>query len=68
MIRRRRACETSPSPAWDVAGTGLERVPDAGVAKQILDRVNGMNVATSLKALAVTVAFASAAFLDPLAR
>jgi len=27
-----------------------------------------MNVSTSLKALAVTVAFASAAFLDPLAR
>ena len=51
-----------------MAGTGLERVQDAGVAKQILDRVNGMNVATSLKALAVTVAFASAAFLDPLAR
>ena len=36
-----------------MAGTGLERAPD-GVAKQILDRVNGMNVATSLKALAVT--------------
>ena len=43
-------------------------MPDAGVAKQILDRVNGMNVSTSLKALAVTLAFASAAFLDPLAR
>jgi len=51
-----------------VAGTGLERVPDAGVAKQILDRVNSMNVSTSLKALAVTVAFAATAFLDPLAR
>ena len=51
-----------------MAGTGLERVPDAGVAKQILDRVNSMNVSTSLKALAVTVLFASAAFLDPLAR
>jgi hypothetical protein len=33
-----------------------------------LDRVNSMNVASSLKALAVTVALASAAFLDPLAR
>ena len=43
-------------------------MPDAGIAKQILDRVNSMNVSTSLKALAVTVAFASAAFLDPLAR
>ena len=43
-------------------------MPDAGIAKQILDRVNSMNVATSLKALAVTLAFASAAFLDPLAR
>jgi len=52
---------------WDVAGTGLERAPD-GVAKKILDRVNSMNVASSLKALAVTVALASAAFLDPLAR
>ena len=50
-----------------MAGTGLERAPD-GVAKQILDRVNSMNVATSLKALAVTVAFAATAFLDPLAR
>jgi hypothetical protein len=50
-----------------VAGTGLERAPD-GVAKQILDRVNSMNVSTSLKALAVTVAFAATAFLDPLAR
>ena len=55
------------SGLWDVAGTGLERAPD-GVAKQILDRVNSMNVSTSLKALAVTLAFASAAFLDPLAR
>ena len=43
-------------------------MPDAGIAKQILDRVNGMNVATSLKALVVTVAFAATAFLDPLAR
>ena len=43
-------------------------MPDAGVAKQILDRVNSMNVSTSLKALAVTVAFAATAFLDPLAR
>ena len=50
-----------------MAGTGLERAPD-GVAKQILDRVNGMNVSTSLKALAVTLAFAATAFLDPLAR
>ena len=50
-----------------MAGTGLERAPDH-VAKQILDRVNGMNVSTSLKALAVTVAFAATAFLDPLAR
>ena len=49
------------------AGTGLERAPD-DVAKQILDRVNSMNVSTSLKALVVTMAFAATAFLDPLAR
>ena len=68
-MKNRRTGATGSSPSSVIHyGTGLECVPDAGVAKQILDRVNGMNVATSLKALAVTLLFASAAFLDPLAR
>jgi len=50
-----------------VSGAGLEAVPDASVARQLLDKVNAMNVATGAKGAAATLLFAATALLDPLA-
>lgn len=45
----------------------MEKVPDGDVARRLLDKVNAFNLSTGAKAVAVGVAFALSAFLDPLA-
>jgi hypothetical protein len=52
------------SGLWDVAGIGLEKAPP-DVAQALLDKTNRFNLATGLKAIAFTAAFAASALLDP---